>query len=62
MKLKAVGKVMDEVFKTNAPITLSVFNTDHNLSLLVKSASHLRSAAQSSPPVSTEKQKTSQSV
>ncbi len=52
MKLEAVGKVMDEVFKTDGHITPSVFNTDHNLSLLVKSASHLTSAARSNPLVS----------
>ena len=43
---------MGEIFKTDGHITPSVFNTDHNVSLLVKSASHLTSSARSSPPES----------
>ena len=49
-KLEAEEKVMDEIFKTDGHITTSIFNTDHSVSLLVKSASHLRSGARFSPP------------
>ena len=45
-------EVMDEIFRTDGHISPSISNTDHNVSLLVKSASHLRSVARSSPPVS----------
>eukprot|EP00112_Aurelia_sp_Birch-Aquarium-sp1_P003845 Seg1433.6 transcript_id=Seg1433.6/GoldUCD/mRNA.D3Y31 product="hypothetical protein" protein_id=Seg1433.6/GoldUCD/D3Y31 len=49
-KLEAEEKVMDEIFKTDGHITPSNFNTDHNVSLLVKSANRLRLVARSSPP------------
>ena len=49
-KLEAEEKVMGEIFKTDGHITPSIFNTDHNVSLLVKSASHLRSGVRSSSP------------
>ena len=43
-KSEAEEKVMNEIFKTDGH-TLSIFNTDHNVSLLVKYASLLRSGA-----------------
>ena len=49
-KLEAEEKVMGEIFKADSHITPSIFNTDHYVSLLVKSASHLRSGARSSSP------------
>ena len=56
-KLEAEEKVMGEIFKADGHITPSIFNTDHNVSLLVKFASDvinqsMKSVARSSCPVS----------
>ena len=49
-KLEAEEKVMDEIFKTDGHITPAIFNTDHNVSLLVKSASQSRKSVTRSSP------------
>ena len=50
VKLEAEEKVMDKIFKADGQVTPSIFDADPNVSVLVKSESHLGSAARSSPP------------